>query len=70
MQDALEQHIGLIIEVINGTFADVADVNEASVVDEAVDRPELRLRVLDCSRKRRIVGDVGRGEAMRTTSES
>jgi hypothetical protein len=69
MQHAFEQHVGLVVEVINGAFADIADVNETGVVDEAIDRPELRLRLLDRAGEDRVIGDVRRGGAMRMIGE-
>jgi hypothetical protein len=65
VQHAFEQHVGLIIEVINGTFADIADMDEAGVVDQAIDRPELRLGAFDRPGECRVISDVSRGEAMR-----
>jgi hypothetical protein len=66
---ALEQHVDLVIEILDRPLGKITDVYETRVVDKTVGRPKLGLGRSNRRLQARVVGDIGLGEAMRVVGE-
>src|SRR6187549_548643 len=59
-----------MIEVVDGAAAEIADVEEAGIVDETINRAKSSFGLLDRRREAREVGDVHLGETIRHIAEA
>jgi hypothetical protein len=65
VDDALEQHIDIVIEVVNAPASEIADVKKPGIVDEAIGWPECGLSLFHRRPEASKVGNVRLDEAIR-----